>query len=41
MAMEGGLHGVKAARQRVVCQGSGDSEKKEEEVARWQGKGRG
>ncbi len=28
MAMEGGLHGVEAARWRVVRQGSGDSEKR-------------
>ncbi len=39
MAMEGGLRGIKAARRRVVRQGSGV--KSEEEVARWQGKGRG
>ncbi len=39
MAMEGGLRGVEAARRRVVRRGS--DVKREEEVARWQGKVRG
>jgi hypothetical protein len=39
MAMEGGLRGIEAARRREVHQGGGV--KREEEVVRWQGKGRG